>query len=88
MVTPATSSSSRLSGIAKRSVASRTARKTGSESAALADAAPLGQPRIQAAAALLAREALVVGQVVGLAHEGVDGADGVAARFVGSATKA
>jgi hypothetical protein len=45
-----------------------------------ANGAPLGQPRIQAAAALLAGQGFVVGQIVGLAHEGVDGADGVAAR--------
>ena len=40
---------------------------------------PCCEPRIEAAPALLARQALVVGQIVGLAHEGVDGADGVAA---------
>ena len=47
----------------------------------MADAAPVGQPRGQRAAALGARQGFVVGQVVGLAHEGIDGADGVAARI-------
>ncbi len=61
--------------------ASRTARKAGSTvEPPLADTAPLGQPASQAAAAFVAGEGFVVGQIVGLAHEGVDGADGIAAR--------
>ena len=65
----------------KRSMASRTAMKTG-----LA-ASPPWQTLCQCRArrsrrqqALVAREGFVVGEIVGLAHEGVDGADGVAAR--------
>ncbi len=41
---------------------------------------PCRHPLLQAAESLLAGEALIVGQVVGPAHERIDGADGVAAR--------
>ena len=41
---------------------------------------PVVEPGVEAAAALVAGDGFVVGEVVGLAHEGVDGADGVAAR--------
>ena len=66
----------------KRWVASRTAMKTGScGCAGLRGAVPGCLPLLEILAALFARNALVVGEVVGLAHEGVDGADGVAARL-------
>ena len=42
---------------------------------------PGGEPRVEVGAALLARQGFVVGEVVGVAHEGVDGADGVALGF-------
>ena len=56
--------------------------KTGScGCAGLRGAAPCGLPLLEIVAALFARNALVIGEIVGLAHEGVDGADGVAARL-------
>ena len=46
--------------------------------AGLAGVAPVRQPGVQPGAPLLAGETLVVGQIVGLAHERIDGADGIA----------
>ena len=46
---------------------------------AFACRAPSIQPRVQLLSPLLARDALVVRQVVCLAHKRVDGADGIAA---------
>lgn len=47
----------------------------------MADTSPVGLPGIKTAAALLARQSFVIGQVVGLAHERVNCADGVSPRF-------
>jgi len=48
---------------------------------ARANLAPCAQPSVQADAALFNGDAFVVGQIVGLAHEGVDGADGISSWF-------
>ena len=81
-VVPAMSSSRRLRGMLKRCVASRTAMKTGSSVAPVCDAPrQAAMPLLEIVAALFAGNALVIGKVVGLAHEGVDRANGVAARL-------
>ncbi len=41
---------------------------------------PFGQPCMEQAAAFVAGHGLVVGEIVGRAHEGVDGADRIPAR--------
>ncbi len=86
MVAPSTSSSSRLKGIWKRAGSIAHGHKDRiAGGRAFASLMPRGKPLLQLAEAFLAGNALVVGEIVGLAHEGVDGADGVSSRR-GSAT--